>query len=216
MDEGGSGPSLVLLPAPSSISTRAEMRPLLQLLARTFHVTAVDWPGFGDLPRLRANWTPETLSAFLNWFLNEISLGTHAVIAAGHAATYALYQAANQPNTIGRLVLIAPTWRGPLPTMIGAYRPWFDRARKTVDLPIIGQLLYRLNVSRFVVVKMAREHVYSDPNWLSGDRLRSKLAVTRELTELATRRCGLSPEASTSSPPARPFSILYGEQINRR
>lgn len=43
--------------------------------------------------------------------------------------------------------------------MIGAYRPWFARARKTVDLPIIGQFLYRLNVSRFVVVKMAREHV---------------------------------------------------------
>jgi pimeloyl-ACP methyl ester carboxylesterase len=179
VDEDGSGSSLVLLPALSSISTRAEMRPLLELLARAFHVTAVDWPGFGDLPRPRANWTPDTLSTFLNWFLNEISPRTHAVIAAGHAATYALYQAVNRPNTIGRLVLIAPTWRGPLPTMMGAYRPWFARARKTVDLPIIGQLLYRLNVSRFVVAKMAREHVYSDPNWLSGDSLRSKLAVTR-------------------------------------
>lgn len=179
VDEGGSGPSLVLLPALSSISTRAEMRRLLDLLGRAFRVTAIDWPGFGDLPRPRANWTPDILSAFLNWLLNEISPTTHAVIAAGHSAAYALYQAVHRPNTIGRLVLIAPTWRGPLPTMIGAYRPWFARARKIVDLPIIGQFLYRLNVNRFVVVRMAREHVYSDPNWLSGDSLRSKLAVTR-------------------------------------
>jgi hypothetical protein len=37
--------------------------------------------------------------------------------------------------------------------------------------------LYRLNVSRFVT-RMANEHVYCDPLWLSGDRL-AKLAAPR-------------------------------------
>jgi hypothetical protein len=32
-----------------------------------------------------------------------------------------------------------------------------------IDLPLIGQLPYRMNVSRFIVTRMAREHVYSDP-----------------------------------------------------
>jgi len=179
MDEAGSGPSIVLLPALSSISTREEMRPLFERLSSQFRVMAVDWPGFGTIGRPREDWSPEILSTFLNWFLNEIVASPHAVIAAGHAATYVLYQAAHQPGTIARLVLVAPTWRGPLPTMVGGGRPWFASVRAAVDIPVFGSLLYRINVSRFVVSKMAREHVYSDPGWLSGDRLAAKLAVTR-------------------------------------
>ncbi|MEK9282764.1 alpha/beta hydrolase [Bradyrhizobium sp. ISRA442] len=179
MEEGGNGSSVVLLPALSSISTRAEMRPLFDRLRSDFHVTMVDWPGFGDLPRPRTDWSPDALSAFLNWVLSGILPGSHTLIAAGHAATYALYHAVHRPESTNCLVLIAPTWRGPLPTMIGAYRPWFARVRTALDLPIVGELLYRLNVSQLVLRKMAREHVYSDPEWLSGDRLLAKLAVVR-------------------------------------
>lgn len=179
LDEAGSGPSVVLLPALSSISTRKEMRPLFERLAPDFHVSTADWPGFGDRARPKHDWSPESLSAFLNWLLNEIVPPPHRVVAAGHAATYALYQAAYRPGSIDRLVLIAPTWRGPLPTMIGSRRPWFARARAAIDHPVIGPLLYRLNVNRYVVRKMAREHVYSEPNWLAQNRLAAKLAVTR-------------------------------------
>jgi pimeloyl-ACP methyl ester carboxylesterase len=44
---------------------------------------------------------------------------------------------------------------------------------------VIGPLLYRLNVSRFVISKMARGHVYSHGGWLTDDRLTAKLAITR-------------------------------------
>src|SRR5258708_30203293 len=155
------------------------MRPLSDRLMPAFRVSTVDWPGFGALARPRGDWSPDVLSAFLDWFLREIVPPAHAVVAAGHAATSALYQAAHQPGTIERLVLIAPTWRGPLPTMMGDQRPWFARIRDAVDLTGLGPILYRLNVSRFVVARMAREHVYSDPDWLGGDRLAAKLAVTR-------------------------------------
>ena len=125
MDEAGTGSSVVLLPALSSISARAEMRPLFDRLVERFRVTTVDWPGFGERPRPQEDWSPEILSAFLQWFLSEIISPPHKVIAAGHAATYALYQAVRRPGTIERLVAIAPTWRGPLPTMTGGQRPWF-------------------------------------------------------------------------------------------
>jgi hypothetical protein len=42
MDGAGSGSSVVLLPALSSVSTLAEMRPLFDRLASNFHVTTVD------------------------------------------------------------------------------------------------------------------------------------------------------------------------------
>jgi pimeloyl-ACP methyl ester carboxylesterase len=179
MDDAGNGPTVVLLPALSSISTREEMRPLFDRLAPNFRVVTVDWPGFGDHARPRVDWTPQALSAFLDWFLSEIVPPPHSIAAAGHAAGYALQQAVSRPGTIERLALIAPTWRGPLPTMIGGHRPWFARVRHAIDRRVIGPLLYRLNVSRFVVTRMASEHVYSDPLWLSGDRLAAKLGVTR-------------------------------------
>jgi pimeloyl-ACP methyl ester carboxylesterase len=181
MNEAGNGSSVLLLPALSSISTRGEMRPLFDRLRTQFHVVTVDWPGFGDRPRPRDDWSPEILAAFLDWLLTEIVSPPHAVVAAGHAATYALYQAAHRLGAIARLVLIAPTWRGPLPTMMNGPRPWFARLRKAIDHPVVGPLLYRLNVSSFVVKKMARGHVYGDPDWLGGERLAAKMAVTRAL-----------------------------------
>jgi pimeloyl-ACP methyl ester carboxylesterase len=63
--------------------------------------------------------------------------------------------------------------------MMGGQRPWFTRLRGAVDHWAIGPLVYRLNVSRFVMIRMAQDHVYEDPSWLSGDRLAAKLAVTR-------------------------------------
>jgi pimeloyl-ACP methyl ester carboxylesterase len=75
------------------------------------------------------------------------------------------------------VVLIAPTWRGPLPTAAGGERPFFAKIRSAVETPGIGQLLYRLNVNSFVVGKMVAGHVYSDPTWLSGERLIEKRQV---------------------------------------
>ena len=155
------------------------MHPLLDRLASNFHVMTVDWPGFGGFPRPRCDWSPEILSTFLDWFLTEVTPQPHGIIAAGHAATYALHQAVHRPGSTGRLVLVAPTWRGPLPTVLSGQRPWLARIRAIVDRPVVGPLLYRMNISPFVILKMAREHVYSDTEWLSGQRLPAKLAITR-------------------------------------
>ena len=46
----GAGPTLLLLPALSSISTREEMRPLQELLSASHATVSIDWPGFGDQP----------------------------------------------------------------------------------------------------------------------------------------------------------------------
>jgi pimeloyl-ACP methyl ester carboxylesterase len=176
-DEAGSGPLVLMLPALSSISTRAEMHPLMERLAPRFRVIALDWPGFGTQARPAMRWTPEALSAFLKHALGVLGARPSGMIAAGHAATYALHLAASQPGLTDRLVLVAPTWRGPLPTMTGGDRPLFGRIRRLIELPGIGPLLYRLNVSPFVIRKMVAGHVYSDPAWLSAERFAAKRKV---------------------------------------
>jgi pimeloyl-ACP methyl ester carboxylesterase len=179
VDEAGDGPPVLLLPALSSISTRREMHPLMQPLAAAFRVIAPDWPGFGDRPRPGIGWTPDALSAFLDYLVVQALPPLHATVAAGHAATYALHLAARTPGVLGRLALLAPTWRGPLPTMAGGDRRLFHAIRRAVALPVAGPLLYRLNVNRFVVRMMVAGHVYSDARALAGERLRQKQAVMR-------------------------------------
>jgi pimeloyl-ACP methyl ester carboxylesterase len=175
----GAGPTILMLPALSSISTRGEMRPLQERLAAAFTTVAIDWPGFGDAPRPAVRWQPDTYRAFLAGVLEQAVERPFATVAAGHAAGYCLAAACTRPGSMGRLCLIAPTWRGPLPTVMGKRYKAFDYIARAGDLPWVGDLLYRLNVNPFMVRMMALGHVYRDPGALPARLLAEKLAVTR-------------------------------------
>jgi pimeloyl-ACP methyl ester carboxylesterase len=177
--EGGTGRPILLLPALSSISTRHEMRPLQERLAREYSTFSIDWPGFGDEARPPMDWAPEVYTAFLLFLLTSVVREPHAIIAAGHAAGYMLKHAADAPQIASRLVLVAPTWRGPLPTMMGDHQAFFHRLCRMVDRPVIGPLIYGLNVNPMVVRRMGAGHVYADPDYFTRERLREKLAVVR-------------------------------------
>lgn len=173
----GTGPVTLLLPAPSSISTRDEMAPLASRLERRLRSIAVDWPGFGNASKPAMSWDPAAFRSFLDFVLEEIAPAAEVIVAAGHAGAYAVEHAARRPVAGRKLVLVAPTWRGPLPTMMGR-RPFFARIARAADVPLLGQALYRLNVNPLVVGMMTRAHVYSDPGWLDRSRAEHKAAVT--------------------------------------
>ena len=226
LDETGRGPLVLLLPALSSISTRGEMHPLMERLASRFHTLTIDWPGFGTRSRPEVTWTPNALSSFLDHLLHDIVSGPHGVVAAGHAATYVLHHATHRPGTIARAALIAPTWRGPLPTMGGGQRPLFQAIRRAVETPYVGPLLYRLNVNPFVVRKMVAGHVYSDANWLTGERLAQKCRVIdaagARFASAAFVTGALDPVASRAeflalaARAAIPITVIYGAETPAR
>ena len=177
LERTGSGPSVLLLPALSSISTRRELGALHERLAVKFAAVSVDWPGFGDLARPRLDWRPELYVEFLDHLLAAVAPSPYAIIAAGHAAGYVLRHSLERGRGADRLVLLSPTWREPLPTMMGGDRPAFARIARAFDPAVIGPVLYRLNVNRLMLGVMARGHVYSDPHWLRGPRMEEKRAV---------------------------------------
>ena len=174
----GAGRKALLLPAPSSISTRREMAPLQTLLADRYQSVSIDWPGFGDRAKPFVDWTPEIYAQFLAAVLRDVAPDAETIVAAGHAAGYVLRHAARRGLDASRLVLVAPTWRGPFPTMMSGERAWFSRVRKAIDVPVAGPLLYGLNVNTLVLRHMAAGHVYEDKGFLAGDRLHEKRAVT--------------------------------------
>ena len=178
---GGADP-ILMLPALSTVSTRDELKALAQRLeARRCIIT--DWPGFGDTARPRLDYDRDLCRSFLEAMVAHLRGGLEKsavpVIACGHAAGYAIDLQARQPGAFTHLVLIAPTWRGPLPTMMNGRKPIQERVRRLIHAPVIGELIYRLNVSRPVVRMMYRRHVFADPGFLSDELLAERMRVTR-------------------------------------
>jgi pimeloyl-ACP methyl ester carboxylesterase len=171
-----------MLPAMSTVSTRDELLSLARRLgSRRCIIT--DWPGFGDTARPRLDYDRDLCRSFLEALVahlrSVLKRSAFPVIACGHAAGYAIDLEARQPSTFTHLVLIAPTWRGPLPTMMGGRKPVQERIRRLIHAPVIGELLYRLNVSRPVVRMMYRRHVFADAGFLSDDLLAERMRVAR-------------------------------------
>jgi pimeloyl-ACP methyl ester carboxylesterase len=176
----GQGTPVLLLPAFSTVSTRFEMRPLAEFLAPNFQVVTLDWPGFGESSRPRIDYEPQLYHQFLKDFIESIFNSPVAVIAAGHAAGYVMALAQSKPNVWSKIVLAAPTWRGPLPTMSKQQSWWHGIVRELVRSPLIGQFLYKLNTAPSFLSLMYRRHVYVDAAKVTPDFIQSKWQVTQQ------------------------------------
>ncbi|GJD93937.1 alpha/beta fold hydrolase [Methylobacterium iners] len=181
-DVVGSGADALLLPALSSISARSEMRPLARDLGQDYRCLIPDWPGFGNQARAPVAMHPDTMHGFLDTFLAAEPGPYDLGIAAGHAAAYLVAAARRHPGAFRRLVLVAPTWRGPLPTMMGPERGGLFRfLRRAVEVPLLGDALYRINISPPVIGRMMRAHVYADPEHVTPGIIADKHAITRQI-----------------------------------
>jgi pimeloyl-ACP methyl ester carboxylesterase len=176
----GEGAPILLLPAFSTVSSRTEMSGLAERLRSQFQVTTVDFPGFGDSSRPRLDYAPPLYRQFLADFVRDLYTSPVTMIAAGHAAGYALDLAATMPDRVCKLVLVAPTWRGPLPTMARGQKPWLKAIRELIRTPILGQFLYQLNTTPSFLAFMYRRHVYADASKLTPALLTQKRQLTQQ------------------------------------
>lgn len=176
----GTGKPILLLPAFSTISTRDEMRPLASALSDHYQAVLLDWAGFGQSARLGIHYAPAVYRSLLRDFVQALFPEPIVVIAAGHAAGYVMELAQKKPAPWSWVVLTAPTWRGPLPTMMGDRRNVFRFVRGLVRLPLIGQFLYFLNTLPPFLRWMMQRHVYTDSKRLTPDLIRRKWRVTQQ------------------------------------
>lgn len=171
----GEGPSVLLLPAFSTVSSRTEMTVLARHLAADYQVTVIDWPGFGDSDRPRLAYRPELYRRFLRAFVAANFTTPVAVIAAGHAAGYAMAMA----DIWAKIILVAPTWKGPL-TVMGASATLRKSVRELVRLPLAGSSLYWLNTRPGFLRWMYRRHVFVDDTQLTSDYIAQRHQGTQK------------------------------------
>ena len=176
----GDGSPILLLPALSTISSRDELRGLGTLLATNHKVYILDWVGFGESDRPKIKYEPKVFRGLLRSFVRETFSEPIVVMAAGHTAGYVMDLVAEEPRPWSWVVLLAPTWRGPLPSMMGDGKKKRYRAiQGLINLPIIGQFLYWLNTSNAFLRLMMTRHVYANPNNITPEILRSKRKITQ-------------------------------------
>jgi hypothetical protein len=187
-DSGGDGPAWLLLPALSTISSRSEWTPFCEAIAGRPHPSSLqpprlirlDWPGFGASERPRLPYDAELLARFLAEVRRDICPADCGLIAAGHAASIALFAAERHGLEFREWNLVAPTWRGPLPTMAGRRRRSFVAIRSLVEAPLLGPLLYRLNTSKGMLGWMSRRHVDVTGPGLSPEGLAARQRISRQ------------------------------------
>jgi pimeloyl-ACP methyl ester carboxylesterase len=175
----GEGAPVLLLPAFSTVSNRAELKDLATKLAPHFQVTVIDWPGFGESDRQPLDYSPALYAQFLQDFVTATFTTAIEIVAAGHAAGYALALATQAPATCHRLVLVAPTWRGPLAVM-GAPSALRSGLKTLVRTPLIGQALYGLNTQPAFLKWMYRRHVFVDEHHLTPEYIQQRHQSTQQ------------------------------------
>jgi pimeloyl-ACP methyl ester carboxylesterase len=172
--------SVLLLPAFSTVCSRTEMAEIARSLSANCQVTSIDWPGFGDSERPRASYDPEFYQQFLTDFIRDCMHHPTSIVAAGHTAGYVLQLAQTQRNWFDRLILVAPTWRGPLPAMMSGQKPWFRFLRGLVRTPVLGQALYGVNTTKGFLDMMYRRHVYANPDSITPELIATKRQISQQ------------------------------------
>ena len=179
VEKMGKGKPMLLLPAFSTVSSRKEMKGIAELLANKYEVNCLDWLGFGDSQRPLVDYQPSLYQALLNDFVKDNFSEAVILVVAGHSAGYALKLAKNHPDLVTKIILIAPTWKGPLKVM-GATDKVANFIKNTVYTPVLGQFLYYLNTTPAFLKFMYRRHVYVNENLLNSDFIAKKREITQK------------------------------------
>ena len=175
----GAGPTVLLLPAFSTVSTRVELAQIAQALASQFQVIALDWLGFGDSDRPACTYERSLYQSLLKDFVQNCCPEPAGILAAGHGAGYALHLAQNHLAQSTRLLLVAPTWKGPLRAM-GAPDWLATSLRSLVGLPIVGSALYGANTHPAFLKWMYQRHVFVDETRLTPTFIQQRHRITQQ------------------------------------
>ena len=173
----------LLLPALSTVSSRGEWHAFADAMDKRCQLVSFDWAGFGDSERPAIAYDAKVLRDLLAGILQHLQSADQVkvnIVAAGHSVPIALGLAEQCSSQWAQIVVVAPTFRGPLPTMTGRAGQSFSWVRRLVELPLVGPLLYRLNTSRPILKLMLRRHVWVNRNLLTPERLREQQRISRQ------------------------------------
>lgn len=184
--ELGAGPPVVLLHALGPGYDGSQWRAAAEALAPDFRVLVPDLPGWGRSAPIEAR--PQAYLAFLADFLAGVVWGRAVLVAAGHAAPFAIHLAAERSTVVRGLALVAPLGlsmdagsehfaeEGPGEPLAGqdatdgAARPCHPLVAHLMGVPLLRESVLDALTSRAVLGGYLRNQVYA-----AGERVDAAL-----------------------------------------
>lgn len=129
----GDGPPVVVLHGNGAMLEELESSDLIEHLARSHRVIALDRPGFGLSTRPDRTWSPEHEARLVQTLMHRLGVERPVIVAHSWATLVALSLALENPDSISGLVLIG-----------GYYYPT-TRAdvvvQRLIAMPVVGDVL---------------------------------------------------------------------------
>ncbi|EGD82521.1 hypothetical protein PTSG_03171 [Salpingoeca rosetta] len=182
-------PVLFIAP-PSFVSSRTIFFPMAEASFSNFGVTEVPSYGLNKQTLRPTHYNTQLIDSGLTTM--PPSTKGVAVVATGHAAITALRTAQQNPELFSCLVLLNPTFRGPLPTVKfdleskGKTREsmLLDYASSAIwklyQLPYVGDAIHNMFTSREHIKKQLHSHVFENPEAITDDVITRNQAFAKE------------------------------------
>lgn len=178
----GDAPPLVLLHALGPGYDSQQWRAAAEALAGQYAVYVPDLPGWGRSPAPKGHAAaPHLYVAALEDFLTEVVREPAVVVAAGHAAPYAVRVAVENPRAVRALGLVCPVG------LTGAdSKPASSFVSRLLGLPVLKETVLDLLTGRSSLEHHLRREVYAAPERVDAALLdhhyrSSHLARTRAI-----------------------------------
>jgi pimeloyl-ACP methyl ester carboxylesterase len=159
------GPPLLLLHGHNAAASAWEMREPFRRLGATHHVYAPDLLGYGCSDRPPADYAAPLYIDLIRDFLREVVRQPSAVIASSVSAAHAIQVAADDPEWITRLVLIAPVGLNPERTR----NPAGPAVTALFRSPVLGEGLFNALVSRASLRYFLADQAYYHKDRVTDD-----------------------------------------------
>lgn len=159
----GDGQPVVLLHSFGAGHSSAEWRHAAEVLTGSFQILAPDLPGWGQSSRAALRVVPddEFYLSLLRDFMERVVGEPAVLVAAGLPAAYAVQFAADRPERVRALALVAPQGLelyGDEPDLKDAM------VHKMLSLPVLGTSALNLFTSRSALATYLRREVYASPD----------------------------------------------------
>jgi pimeloyl-ACP methyl ester carboxylesterase len=162
--EIGSGPPLVLLHG--FLGTHRVFDDVLEPLASRFHVLALDLPGFGDSEKpapSRFNYGLETFAEVVADVIAALHVGRSHLLGHGLGGSVALTLAAEHPEFVDHLVLVAPQ----------IFPQSLSRQTRSFLMPLLGAFIFKQVFGRSMFRRYFNNEVYGPGHAVPPDRIDS-------------------------------------------
>jgi pimeloyl-ACP methyl ester carboxylesterase len=129
----GSGPPVLVLHGNGGVVEELASSGLIDHLARSHRVIALDRPGFGLTTRQDRGWSPEREARVLLALMHRLGLDRPVIVAHSWATLVAISLALEEPDAVSGLVLVA-----------GYYYPTARKdvaMQRLVAMPLVGDVL---------------------------------------------------------------------------